>query len=287
MKRKLKDHRRYGPLVAICLLAAALSACSARGGAVAQGGLLPLSSQTQQFAPDLPASLDGANSTTGPVIYIDDSNGILWTVNLSTLAIHRVGNQYYTLTDLGFDPINHVLYGVSFNAFWRVNTTTGLATYVGSLGIYDANALVFDANGKGYTKGFQDTKLYAINHVSTGQTSVIGSTGKWESAGDLTFYNNTLVLSGYTGDINTAKESIITLNPKTGAVQGVAQTDLVQLYGMVSTSANHLYGFAKTSLYRIFPTASTVAQRAVLLKNFAGTGVGQILGAAYNGNFQL
>ena len=60
-----------------------------------------------------------------------------------------------------------------------------------------------------------------------------------------------------TGDLATAKEAIVTLNHSTGAV---------------STSANHLYGFANTSLYQI--------------KNFSG-GVGQILGAAYNGNFQI
>jgi hypothetical protein len=277
MKGNLKGSWRRAALAASCLLAAGLSACSARGGAVPQGGLPPMTAQTAQLSAD-PA-------LTGTIVYICDSNGVIWTVNLSTLTIKRIGSAGTVLTDLAFDPINHVLYGVNFSIFWSVNTTTGVATAIGALGINDANALVFDANGKGYTKGYQDTELYSVN--TTGVTSVIGATGKWESAGDLTFYNNTLVLSGYTGTLSTAKDTLVTLNPSTGAVTHVAQTNLVELYGLVSTSTNHLYGFVNTSLYQLFPGASTVAGRSKLLKNFATSGVGQILGAAYNGNFQI
>jgi hypothetical protein len=276
---------RHVELAASYLLAAVLSACSAHGGAVPQGGLPPMTTQPQQLTPDSVAAVD--NSTTGPIVYICDINSVIWKLNLSTLAIQRVGNESTTmLTDLAFDPINHVLYGVSFSIFFSVNTTTGFAQAIGSLGINDANALVFDKNGKGYTAGYLDTELYAVN-AANGTTSVIGNHGNWESAGDLTFYNNTLILSGYTGDLNTAKEALVTLNPSTGAVVHVAQTNLVQLYGLVSTSTNHLYGFANTSLYQLFPGASTVAGRSKLIKNFATSGVGKILGAAYNGNFQI
>lgn len=276
-----KGSWRHIGLAASGLLGAVLAACSGQGAAVPQGALPPISPQYQQLALE-------PNTTTGPIVYIGDSNGVLWTVNLSTNSIHRIGSEETILTDLAFDPINHVLYGISFNEFYRVNTTTGIATPIGPLGITDANALVFDLNGKGYTKGYLDTSLYAINSVSTGKTSIIGSTGSWKSAGDLTFYNNTLVLSGFTGTLtNTTKESIVTLNRTTGAVISVAQTNLPLLYGLVSTSTSHLYGFANTSLYRIVPSAPTVAQRTVLIKNFATSGVAQIMGAAYNGNFQL
>jgi hypothetical protein len=289
MKGNLKGSWRRAGTAALCLLGAGLSACSAHGGAVPQGGLPPMSTQAQPLMADSLAPLDDANATTGTIVYISDSNGVIWTVNLSTLAIHRVGVEETILTDLGFDPINHVLYGVSFSEFYRVSTSSGLATPIGPLGISDANALVFDANGKGYAKGYKDTELYAINRVSTGATSVIGSTGSWKCAGDLTFYNNTLVLSGFpsSGNVYTSQDALVTLNPSTGAVVHVAQTSLVQLYGLFSPSANHLYGFAKTSLYELFPGATTIAGRSKLLKNFATSGVGNIYGAAFNGNFQI
>lgn len=292
--RNLWQQAKFG---AFSVLAAILAACSGQGGVAPQSALPPAALQQQDpqiaetpqqvaQAPDL--APDALATATGPIVYVDDINGILWTVNLGNNTIHRVGPQDVILTDLGFDPRNHVLYGIYFNSFYRVSTTTGRATYIGPLGISDANALVFDLDGRGYVKGYNDTKLYAINNVATGRTSLIGSTGVWKSAGDLTFYDNTLVLSGYTGTLsNSTRESIVTLNRLNGAVESVAQTNVTNLYGLASPSAGHLYGFANTSLYRIVPSAATVAQRAVLLKNFAGTGVAQIMGAAYDGNFQL
>lgn len=269
-------------LAAYAFLGTLLGACSSHGGSLPQS-LPPVA---PQLAVQSAASLDDASASTGPIAYIDDVNGILWTVNLSNDTIRRVGEQGVMLTDLGFDPKNHVLYGVSFNALYRVNTKTGTATVIGPLAINDANALVFDATGKGYVKGFQDTDLYSLD-AANGDTRVIGKTGDWKSGGDLTFYNNRLVLSGYRGTLeNTTKESIVTLNHDTGAVLGAVQTDLTQLYGLVSTSSDHLYGFANYSLYRIIPSAPTAPKRSVLLKNFQSSGVGQILGAAYDGNFQ-
>ncbi len=290
---------RHGQFAAFCVLAAVLSACSGQGGAAPQSALPPVQmpQQEQQIAEDAQQVAqergvvpdDPAATTTGPIAYVSDTEGVLWTVNLGNNTIHRVGSMGAILTDLGFDPINHVLYGIDFMGFYRVNTTTARATYIGQLGIFDANALVFDANGRGYTEGYDNARLYAINNVATGRTSIIGSTGIWKSAGDLTFYNNTLVLAGYTGTTltTTTKEAIVTLNRTTGAVEHVAQTNVVNLFGLVSTSTSHLYGFANTSLYRILPAATTVAGRAVLIKNFAGTGVSQIMGAAYNGDYQL
>lgn len=280
---------RQGQFAAVCVLAAVLSACSAQGGTVQpQSVLPPVAMPTQPQAERIATEEDTASEdpavTTGPIVYVDDSNSMLWTVNLGTNTIHRVGPQGTFLTDLAFDPRNHVLYGISYSGFYRVSTTTGIATYIGPLGLYTANALVFDANGRGYTEGFAAPELYAINNVAAGQVSPIGRTGSWESSGDLTFYNNTLVLSGNDG---AATDAIVTLNRATGAVLSVAQTNLTNLYGLVSPSASHLYGFSNASLYRIFPSATTVAQRTVLLKNFASSGVGQIEGAAYNGNFQL
>lgn len=270
-------------------VAALLGACSSSHNSVVPQAPQSFSRESQVVAPadELAQQLpDQSATTTGPIVYISDVNTKLWTVNLTTKAVHFVGFTGPALSDLGFDPINHVLYGVTFTTFYRVSTVTGRATMVGFLGIADANALVFDARGRGYTKGFMDTQLYTINNVATGRVTRIGSTGAWKSAGDLTFYNKALVLSGFTGANPYLLDSLVFLNRSTGAVLSVRATNLKILYGLVSTGPNLLFGFANTSLYRLFPSASTVAGRAVLIKNLAPNGVGQIFGAAFNGNFQ-
>ncbi|MBV8639008.1 MAG: hypothetical protein JO322_13070 [Candidatus Eremiobacteraeota bacterium] len=264
-----------------------LAACSGSktyvpaGPQMAPQAVQPLSSAeavTEELQPDA--------GTSGPIVYICDTNTKLWTVNIATKTVHFVGYLHAQLTDIGFDPVNHVLYGIDFYSFYRVSTTTGRATFIGSLGITDANALVFDAHGRGYTKGFRDTSLYAINNVATGHVTSLGSTGAWESAGDLTFYDGQLVLSGFTGPDPYGLDSLVFLNRSNGAVLGVHPTNLSLLYGLVATAPGVMYGFANTSLYRIFPTASTTAGRTVLLKNLASEGVQQITGSAYNGYYQ-
>ena len=282
---------RHFRLAAFAVLAALLGACSSQGiQSVPQQPLLPtLPQQVQPQGPDASAAQEAdANATTGPIVYLCDSNNKLWTLNLGTDAMHFVGYTGAALTDLAFDPKNHVLYGISFSGFYSVSTTTGQATYIGYPGTFDLNALVFDANGRGYTAGYTETNLYAINNVATGVVSLIGSNGKWVSAGDLTFYNNTLVESAYTGaDTGANKDSLVTLNRTTGAVVSVKATDVVNLFGLVSTGTGKLYGFANTALYKLNPAATTVAGRATLIKDFAATGIGNIYGAAYNGNFQI
>lgn len=275
-------------LAAFAVLAALLGACSSQGiQGTPQQPLLPtLPQQVQPQSPDASIAQADATATTGPIVFICDNNGKLFTLNLGTDAVHFVGFTGAALTDLGFDPKNHVLYGITFDSFFRVSTTTGKITFIGNLGINDANALVFDANGKGYVKGFTDTELYTVN-VATGAVSPIGPTGKWESAGDLTFYNNTLLLSGFTGPDPFVKDSLVTLDHTTGAVISVKPMNLALLYGLVSTAPGKLYGFANTSLYKLNPAAPTAAGRATLIKDLAPSGVGQITGAAYNGNFQI
>jgi hypothetical protein len=245
--------------------------------------------QTLPSSPQATPKRSGAQevATTGPVVYISDAAHRLWTVNIDAKTIHLVGNLRVPITDLGFDPVNHALYGVSSTGFYRINTTTSHATFIGSLGISNARALVFAAAGRGYTKGHLDTNLYTINNIATGRVTKIGSTSPWKSAGDLTFYNGSLVLSGYTGTYNPAdRDSLVFISRTTGAVSSVRATNLKLLSGLVATAPGALYGFSNTSLYRLFPNESTVAGRSVLLKNFASSGVGQISGAAYNGYYQ-
>jgi hypothetical protein len=225
-------------------------------------------------------------ATAGPTIYLTDAAGQLSTVTLGTYAVHIIGKEGVVLTDIGFDPKNGALYGITFSAFYRLNIKTGKATFIGDLGINDANALVFDGQGVAYTEGVNSSELYTIN-VSTGHVKSIGSTKPFKSAGDLTFYNSGLVLSGYNQSslTSTTADTLVLLNPKNGAVLAYSELKVSNLFGIVCTGKDTLYGFAGEGLYQLFPSQTDIDKRAVLVKRLTDKGLAQIMGAAYNGYF--
>ena len=225
-------------------------------------------------------------ATAGPTIYLTDAAGQLSTVTLGTYAVHIIGKEGVVLTDIGFDPKNGQLYGISFSAFYRLNIRTGKATLIGNLGINDANALVFDGQGVAYTEGVNSSELYTIN-VSTGHVTGVGSTKPFKSAGDLTFYNSGLVLSGYNQSslTSTTADTLVLLNPKNGAVLAYSELKVSNLFGIVCTGKDTLYGLAGEGLYQLFPSQTDIDKRAVLVKRLTDKGLAQIMGAAYNGYF--
>jgi hypothetical protein len=225
-------------------------------------------------------------ATAGPMIYITDAAGRLATVTMGTYTVHIIGSEGVILTDIGFNPKDGQLYGVSFSAFYRVNKTTGKATLIGQLGISDANALVFDGQGVAYTAGVDTSELYTIN-MKTGHVTGVGSMKPFKSAGDLTFYNGGLVVSGYyqSSLTNTTPDTLVLVNPSNAKILAYSELDIANLFGVVCTGKDLLFGFAGTNLYQLFPGQSTVAKRSVLLKSLSGKGLAQIYGAAYDGYF--
>ena len=231
----------------------------------------------------------------GPTVYVVDAHDKLAAVDLGSKAVRIIGSAGTLLTDIAFNPKNHQLYGLSFSALYSVNKTTGRATFIGNLGVSDANALVFNKSGEAFSAGVNSGQLYSIN-ITSGKASVIGSMGGYKSAGDLTFYNGALVLTGYkgTGSIGTSTPNyLVTINEKTGAVVGTpVLLATKEIFGLVSTGHDELYGFglvgtntAAPALYQFFPTAAA-GKRDALLEALAGSGLGQIYGAAYDGNYQ-
>jgi hypothetical protein len=237
-------------------------------------------------ASDPLAETGDLSASAGPTIYLTDSSGQLATVTLGTYAVHIIGKEGVVLTDIGFNPKDGQLYGISFSAFYRLNTKTGKATLIGSLGINDANALVFDGQGVAYTEGVNSSELYTIN-TSNGRVKGVGSTNPFKSAGDLTFYNSGLVLSGYyqSSLTNSTPDTLVLLNPKNGAVLAYSELKVSNMFGIVCTGKDTLYGFAGEAVYQLFPDQSNIDKRAVLLKHLTGKGLAQIMGAAYNGYF--
>jgi len=228
--------------------------------------------------PIVPEETQNPNAVAGPPVYICDINSRLWKITTGTNTIKFIGKEGVQLTDLGIDPVNHVLYGVSYSALYRVSETTGRATFIARLGISTANALVFAKNGLGFTAGNNDYGLYDL--TASGRFGYVGSMYPFTSSGDLTFYDGYLVLSGQVGASNSSEpDDLVLLDPANGAPLEAVNTGLRILFGLYSPGKNELYGFANTSLYHF-------TSRVLLVKNFRSAGVGEIYGAAYDGYFQ-
>jgi hypothetical protein len=236
-----------------------------------------------------------SSAAPGAVIVVVDSTRHVAKIDVSSLRVAMVGRSTQALTDIAFNPVNHKLYGISYNALYELPLATLKARFIAHLGTNDANALVFDSSGFAYFAGYQSNRLYKMN-VNTGRVAVIGSTGQYYSAGDLTFHNDRLVMSAVyrtTNPTNTTNNYLVTLNPRNAAIIGQpALMSIRQIYGLASTGKNELYGLAgvgttnKPALYQLFPAASTAPKRDTLLRNLSGTGLSLIVGTAYNGNFQ-
>jgi hypothetical protein len=238
--------------------------------------------------PDSPAA-------PGAIIVVIDSTRHIAKIDVGSLRVNVLGQSSQALTDIAFNPVNHKLYGISYNALYEVPLTTLKARFIARLGTNDANALVFDSSGAAYFAGYQSNRLYKMN-INTGRVAVVGFTGPYFSAGDLTFYNDRLVMSAVYGTrnpTNATNNYLVTLNPRNAAIIGQpARMSIHQIYGLASTGKNELYGLAgvgtsnKPALYQLFPAATSAPNRDTLLRNLSGTGLSLIVGTAYNGNFQ-
>lgn len=231
--------------------------------------------------PNFPLKPQSATATAGPPVYICDIHERIWRITTGTNAIKFIGNAGVLLTDLGIDPVNHVLYGISFTSLYKVSVTTGHATFVANLGISTANALSFAQSGLGFVAGENNTRLYDMS--SSGVLGNFLSMSPFTSAGDITFYNGYIVVSGQDGSFNASEgDDLVFFNPATRRGVTYYTTPIKVLFGLYSTGTNQLYGLANTSLYYFDFSNLTI----YLVKNFASAGVGQIYGAAYDGNFQ-
>jgi hypothetical protein len=275
---------------AVSLAAIAISSHPAS----AQSRSAPTEAPSADVASDS-AQAPNATAAPGPVIFVIDSTRHLAIVNVGSLVVRRVCRAGVQLTDIAFNPTNRKLYGISYNALYEVQISDCSTRLVARLGVNDANALVFDSAGRAYFAGYTTNRLYRLN-VTTGRATIIGLTGPYLPAGDLTFYNDRLVMSATykTTSPNARTDNyLVTLNPANAAIVGTpVLLGIHQLYGLASTGKNELYGLAAIGtsftpgLYQLFPAASSLPNRDTLLRNLSSTGLSLIVGTAYNGNYQ-
>ena len=209
-----------------------------------------------------------SSAFAAPILWIDDSAGRIGTVDVATGVATLIGSSGVGLTDIAFDPSGN-LWGISFTNLYRINKTTGVATNVGSLGISDANALVFAANGTLYTAGFGSANLYTVN-TSTGAATTLGNDG-FASAGDLAFNGGNLYLS-------SSNDQLIRINLANLALStAVGPLGFSSVFGLATANNSVLYGVAGTQVFSV--NTSTGAGTAV--SNFSGGPLSAANGTAF------
>ena len=150
------------------------------------------------------------------------------------------------ITDIAWNDLDRSLYGVSFEALYQIDRTTGLAHRIGTtLDVADVNALAFDASGNLYSA--TDTGDFVFINISTGRASVIGTFGNgYESSGDLAFGPDgslfgTVKVPGRTTDV------LISVNPSTGKATEIGETGYRDVFGLFFVE-DQLYGVTAENL---------------------------------------
>ena len=131
----------------------------------------------------------------GPVLWIDDDQNRLYTLDLETETSVFIGRISATqeLTDIAMSPDGE-LWGISFSSIWMIDKATASATVVGPHGISGGNALTFDSEGRLFAAGASSNRLYSIDTATGKGTPLPGSMGG-ESAGDIVFADDALYLA--------------------------------------------------------------------------------------------
>jgi streptogramin lyase len=209
----------------------------------------------------------------GPTMYVGDSRGNLFTVDIATGAGTLVGNNGVAMTDIAFNPSGN-LYGITFGELYSINPTTAAATLIGTVTNAGStmNSLVFDSSGTLWAA--TSDNIIKIN-TSTAAGTVV-ATGAYHSAGDLAFDSEggAMFLTQDTG--NLAK-----INQTTGAITTIGSMGLSDVYGFGRDSAGNMYGVtARNGIYSI----NTSTGAATFLRNISASGF--TIGASWGSSFE-
>ncbi len=201
-----------------------------------------------------------------PTLWVSTGSAGLATVDVATGATTFVGGTGFSLTDIAFSPSGD-LYGISFTNLYKVNSSTGATSLVGSLGSVsgNANALVFGADGTLYMAG---SSLYSVNTM-TGAASAIGSIG-YQSGGDLAFIGSTLYMASNTNQL-------VEVDVSTGGGTLIGSLGVASMFGLATPDNVSLYGVADQSVYLV----DTSSGAATFQSTFAPTLTGGAFGLAF------
>ncbi len=211
-----------------------------------------------------------------PFLYIDDDQGNLGTVDVATGIVHVIGHMAQTMTDIALDPGGN-LFGITFTDLYSIDKSTGITTLIGSLGINDANALVFASDGALYAAGFVGTQLYSINK-STGHANAIGNIGAgFRSSGDMAFNGGNLYLAA----IGDQLVKIDLTNPINS--RAIGNMGFLNVYGLATGNDGVLYGNAGTQIFSI----NTATGAGTFILDYRGQGLTNTNGSTISDNTTL
>ncbi len=160
-------------------------------------------------------------------LFAGDLSSTLWTVDSTTGAAVEIGSMGPHVISDLAVSPSGDLYAVGYSTLWRVDKATGAKTMIGAHGIAGANALAFNPSGILFLAG--GSQLATVD-ITTGAGTVIGSTG-FNSAGDIAF--------GLDGELyQTADGSVgnqlVILDTTTGAGTAVGDIGFGNVFGLAA-----------------------------------------------------
>lgn len=209
-----------------------------------------------------------ATSASAATMYVHDSDGILGKVDTGTGAVSLIGNMGVSLTDIAFDAAGR-LFGVSTSSLYAVDALTAATTFIGNHGIGNANALVFERDGRLLTASGLDTNLYTLD-LSSGTATNLGSTG-FSSSGDLAFVGDDLYLAAQIDQLVKIDLTDLALST---AIGPFAKSSV---FGIATDADGTLFGVAGQTIFAIDPTTGGSLSSV----SFAGRGLGVSFGQAF------
>lgn len=175
--------------------------------------------------------------SSGPLIYGASASGQLYRMNVGTGATQTIGQMPVIMYDIAVNKSSGQMFGVNSNGkLYKINKSNASVSYVGSLGRF-ANALTFGPDGRLYAAGYN--KLMTVN-TSNGSSTVIGTMGSNNSAGDLAF-------DGYSKlYLTTTSNKLVRINLTNHTMTTVGNLGFNQAYGLGFYNGS-LYGFSNTT----------------------------------------
>jgi hypothetical protein len=181
-----------------------------------------------------PTTVTASFDRRGVLYTIRDADDMVQRIDPVSMAITNIGTLGvdFAFGDCAWDSANNTLYMVprttSLNLY-RVSTSTGNATLVGSHGISDMRALAFNPlSSTLYAHGNSNGSLYTIN-INTGAATFVG-TGNVGILDALAWDTTRNRMVGVTADA-TAGE-LFTVNLANGAVTSLGAAGAVENAGM-------------------------------------------------------
>jgi hypothetical protein len=195
--------------------------------------------------------IGGSAAQAGPILYVSDSAGRLGTVDVATGATLVIGNMGLAMTDIAFDASGH-LFGTDFDNLYSINPATAAITLIGSMGVTDANALVFGSDGTLYEAGNSSNGLRSVN-TTTGATTLLGNIG-FSSGGDLAFNGGSLYLA-------TSSQLVrVGLSPVSGTLVG--SFGFSNVFGLATGDDGVLYGISGHVVFSVDTTTGAGTPRS-------------------------